>query len=471
MARLSSYTTHPGQIAAEACAFISYLIVRAINLRDEERTNIKNFLDESVDLYLKILIEAAAKVVPPSSQTTSTKKPKVSSKRAGSSKHAGAAPTAPAHPKLKKAKASKIAENGAVLDSDILDTVRTSSSVGISADVANVDDSDRMDLTDTIVSELQLEISEIDVTTIIDKASAVESMDTSEIAEAVPGTVDSGASENVETSETVGAGVSKISESVANLDDAPVAAESKLSESAEVEPKVSENVEVESKVVEKADVESRVSESADTESKVSESVDSSNNSEARGVEPATSGAVEQSSDHVDQSAVSYISHRLVVSDSTETSSNVDIANNGEASSQVKAPGSAETSGNADASSEGVPSSDVEGSSDVGDLSDAKASDIEGTSKNGSDEDDTDDQSGEDLSGDGLSSSEDFSHDEPVISSGLSEMIALLRSNEPSNSRGLYAVSTKFRVADVSLFAVSLSKSSHVVISHGTRLFV
>jgi hypothetical protein len=50
----SSYTTHPGHIAADACAFLSFLIVRALNRGPStESENIQQFLDRCATEYLK----------------------------------------------------------------------------------------------------------------------------------------------------------------------------------------------------------------------------------------------------------------------------------------------------------------------------------------------------------------------------------------------------------------------------------
>eukprot|EP00928_Gymnodinium_smaydae_P100332 TRINITY_DN9820_c0_g2_i1.p1 TRINITY_DN9820_c0_g2~~TRINITY_DN9820_c0_g2_i1.p1 ORF type:complete len:503 (-),score=91.94 TRINITY_DN9820_c0_g2_i1:4-1512(-) len=52
-ARLSSYTTHPGKIAAEACAFLAHLIARALH-RPPGPVDPKAFLDEATDEYYRI---------------------------------------------------------------------------------------------------------------------------------------------------------------------------------------------------------------------------------------------------------------------------------------------------------------------------------------------------------------------------------------------------------------------------------
>jgi len=51
IARKSSYTTHPGIIAAEACSLLSHLIVRALQLPDEAPINAKQFLDDATEEY------------------------------------------------------------------------------------------------------------------------------------------------------------------------------------------------------------------------------------------------------------------------------------------------------------------------------------------------------------------------------------------------------------------------------------
>lgn len=49
----SSFTTHPGYLAAEACAFVSHVIVRALNRQDESET-MASFLDRMVEEYLAL---------------------------------------------------------------------------------------------------------------------------------------------------------------------------------------------------------------------------------------------------------------------------------------------------------------------------------------------------------------------------------------------------------------------------------
>lgn len=51
-AALSSYTTHPGPLAAECCALMSHIIVSAIHT---SHTDIREFLDEMVSEYLYII--------------------------------------------------------------------------------------------------------------------------------------------------------------------------------------------------------------------------------------------------------------------------------------------------------------------------------------------------------------------------------------------------------------------------------
>eukprot|EP00494_Astrolonche_serrata_P024880 UN25140 len=52
-ARNSSYTTHPGPIAAEACAFWTTLCINAINHKGAIK-NVKTFIDAEVAAYKKI---------------------------------------------------------------------------------------------------------------------------------------------------------------------------------------------------------------------------------------------------------------------------------------------------------------------------------------------------------------------------------------------------------------------------------
>jgi len=54
VARMSSYTTHPGIIAAEACAFLAFLIVKGLKLPPGEPQNVQDFLDEAAAEYLRI---------------------------------------------------------------------------------------------------------------------------------------------------------------------------------------------------------------------------------------------------------------------------------------------------------------------------------------------------------------------------------------------------------------------------------
>lgn len=48
----SSYTTHPGPSAANACAFLGYVIARAITRRDSRRHTAKQFLDQVASEYM-----------------------------------------------------------------------------------------------------------------------------------------------------------------------------------------------------------------------------------------------------------------------------------------------------------------------------------------------------------------------------------------------------------------------------------
>lgn len=54
IARQSSYTTHPGIIAAEACSFLGHLIVSALRLPAGEPTDVKAFLDAAAADYLMV---------------------------------------------------------------------------------------------------------------------------------------------------------------------------------------------------------------------------------------------------------------------------------------------------------------------------------------------------------------------------------------------------------------------------------
>jgi ADP-ribosyl-[dinitrogen reductase] hydrolase len=51
----SSLTTHPGHIASEACAFLSYTIVQAIEGEDRGHANSRRFLDTVTSDYLSVL--------------------------------------------------------------------------------------------------------------------------------------------------------------------------------------------------------------------------------------------------------------------------------------------------------------------------------------------------------------------------------------------------------------------------------
>merc|ERR1712086_516136 len=48
----SSYTTHPGPVAAEACKLVSYIIVKAIHSAQDHSTNPAAFLDNICAEYL-----------------------------------------------------------------------------------------------------------------------------------------------------------------------------------------------------------------------------------------------------------------------------------------------------------------------------------------------------------------------------------------------------------------------------------
>merc|ERR1711997_1000223 len=52
--RQSSYTTHPGIIAAEACSLLGHLIVRALQLPPGEPKNVKMFLEQNTAEYLQV---------------------------------------------------------------------------------------------------------------------------------------------------------------------------------------------------------------------------------------------------------------------------------------------------------------------------------------------------------------------------------------------------------------------------------
>ena len=51
----SSFTTHPGNIAAEACSFMTFIIVNAIKHPNNPSENVKQFLEEISQQYSKIL--------------------------------------------------------------------------------------------------------------------------------------------------------------------------------------------------------------------------------------------------------------------------------------------------------------------------------------------------------------------------------------------------------------------------------
>ncbi|CAE7360027.1 unnamed protein product, partial [Symbiodinium microadriaticum] len=51
----SSYTTHPGIIAAEACSLLAFLIIRALKRQGEEnQMTAKDFLDKVTAEYLSV---------------------------------------------------------------------------------------------------------------------------------------------------------------------------------------------------------------------------------------------------------------------------------------------------------------------------------------------------------------------------------------------------------------------------------
>jgi ADP-ribosyl-[dinitrogen reductase] hydrolase len=53
----SSFSTHPGALAAEACAFMAHVIVNAIH-RPDSKTTAREFLDNMAEEYLNILGES-----------------------------------------------------------------------------------------------------------------------------------------------------------------------------------------------------------------------------------------------------------------------------------------------------------------------------------------------------------------------------------------------------------------------------
>ncbi|MCP3659630.1 MAG: hypothetical protein GY830_04640 [Bacteroidetes bacterium] len=53
MSKKSSYTTHPGHTAAEACGLLGFIIVKAIN--NTKKLDIKTFIDHTLKEYLEIL--------------------------------------------------------------------------------------------------------------------------------------------------------------------------------------------------------------------------------------------------------------------------------------------------------------------------------------------------------------------------------------------------------------------------------
>jgi len=54
MSRSSSYTTHPGIIAAQACSFLGHLIVSALRLPEGAPADVKAFLEQAANEYLKV---------------------------------------------------------------------------------------------------------------------------------------------------------------------------------------------------------------------------------------------------------------------------------------------------------------------------------------------------------------------------------------------------------------------------------
>lgn len=54
VSRMSSYTTHPGIIAAEACTLLGHLVVRALQLPDRGVTDVKKFLEDATQEYLEM---------------------------------------------------------------------------------------------------------------------------------------------------------------------------------------------------------------------------------------------------------------------------------------------------------------------------------------------------------------------------------------------------------------------------------
>lgn len=64
IARRQSYTTHPGPMASEACAFLTYACFQALNADASAAQNPREFLEEAVTSYLNNVlpsVEAAAK--------------------------------------------------------------------------------------------------------------------------------------------------------------------------------------------------------------------------------------------------------------------------------------------------------------------------------------------------------------------------------------------------------------------------
>ena len=61
----SSFTTHPGYIAAEACSLMAYIIVAAIHFKENgidfmPQANVQKFMKIVTERYLKILIDERA---------------------------------------------------------------------------------------------------------------------------------------------------------------------------------------------------------------------------------------------------------------------------------------------------------------------------------------------------------------------------------------------------------------------------
>lgn len=54
-AKVSSYTTHPGALAAEACAFLAFMLVSAISTAIDPAQDVQQFLQSTVECYLQQL--------------------------------------------------------------------------------------------------------------------------------------------------------------------------------------------------------------------------------------------------------------------------------------------------------------------------------------------------------------------------------------------------------------------------------